>query len=189
MVLTNDDGLCQRIKQLRSHGVTRDPTIMKEPSEGPWYYEQIALGYNYRMTDIQSALGISQLNRIEEFLGRRQHLAESYAQVLAELPLTLPWQNPDCVSAWHLYVVRLQITGNSPSRERVFQAMRHAGIGVNVHYIPVHTQPYYRGLGFKPGDFPEAERYYREAMTLPLYPGLNGSDIDKIATALKRCLL
>ncbi len=156
--------------------------------DGPWYYQQIDLGYNYRMTDLQAALGLSQLQRIDAFVARRRELAVRYDQALHDLPLTLPWQHPDSRSAYHLYVIRLNLQLLGKTRLEVFEALRQAGIGVNVHYIPVHTQPYYRRLGFKRGDFPEAERYYDEAITLPLYYALSEEDQDYVIDNLKKVL-
>jgi len=184
MLLTNDDALAQKISLLRSHGITRDPALMDKKSEGPWYYQQIALGYNYRMTDMQAALGASQLQRLPTFIARRTALARRYGELLAQLPVALPAQSPESVSAWHLFVIKVA----AERRRQIFDAMRAAGVGVNVHYIPVHLQPDYRRLGFAPGDFPEAERYYREAITLPLHPGLTEAEQDAVVAALVRAL-
>ncbi len=183
MVLGNDAGLLRRVARLRSHGITREPAEMTAADAGAWYYEQIELGYNYRMTDFQAALGISQLERIEAFVARRRQLAARYADLLADLPLRLP--PPSVESAWHLYVVQLQ----DPARRRaVFDAMRAAGIGVNVHYIPVHLQPWYRRIGFRAGDFPRAEAYYAAALTLPLYAGMSDAEQDRVAETLRASL-
>jgi len=184
MLLTNDDRLAEKIALFRSHGITRDPAAMSGASEGAWYYQQIALGYNYRMTDLQAALGTSQLQRLPAFLSRRIALARRYGELLAHLPVTLAAQSSESVSAWHLFVIRVA----AQRRRQVFDDMRAAGIGVNVHYIPVHLQPDYRRLGFAPGDFPEAERYYSEAITLPLHPGLTEAEQDAIVAALERAL-
>lgn len=188
MVLTNSPELHERLVRLRSHGITRDPALMKEESHGPWYYEQIELGFNYRMTDIQAALGVSQMTRLDEFVARRHQLAKRYDEDLAELPLTLPWQHPDTWSAFHLYVVRLNPGTIRKSRRQVFEELRGRGILVNIHYIPVHTQPFYRATGFTDGNFPEAEQYYREAITLPLYAGLTIEDQDWVITTLREIL-
>ncbi|WP_429884591.1 UDP-4-amino-4,6-dideoxy-N-acetyl-beta-L-altrosamine transaminase [Geoalkalibacter halelectricus] len=188
MVLTNSPELHERLVRLRSHGITRDPTLMAGDPHGPWYYEQIELGFNYRMTDIQAALGASQMTRLEEFVGRRNHLAERYDDGLRDLPLTLPCREANSWSAFHLYVIRLHLDRIRKSRREVFEALRERGFLVNLHYIPVHTQPYYRALGFKEGDFPKAEAYHREAMTLPLYFGLSESDQDRVITALREIL-
>ncbi|MDD5176149.1 MAG: UDP-4-amino-4,6-dideoxy-N-acetyl-beta-L-altrosamine transaminase [Sterolibacterium sp.] len=184
MALTNDDRLAQKISLLRSHGITRDPALMEGKSEGPWYYQQIALGYNYRMTDLQAALGTSQLQRLPAFIARRTALAQRYRERLAHQPITLPVQLHGYDSAWHLFVVRVA----SKRRRQVFDGMRAAGIGVNVHYIPVHLQPDYSRLGFAPGDFPKAEHYYREAITLPLHYNLAEEEQDFVVSTLKNLL-
>lgn len=188
LVLTNRPELAERLRRLRSHGMTRDPAQMNEPSHGPWYYQQVELGFNYRITDMQAALGLSQLDKLEGFLARRRALVARYQTLLADLPLTLPTLQPDAESAWHLYVVRVQTEGLSVSHRDVFEGLRAAGIGVNVHYIPVHLQPYYRDLGFKPGDFPEAEAYYAQAISLPMYPAMTDEQQDYVVDQLRRLL-
>ncbi|MCQ8180222.1 UDP-4-amino-4,6-dideoxy-N-acetyl-beta-L-altrosamine transaminase [Methylomonas sp. SURF-1] len=185
MALTNDTELADKLALLRSHGITRDPAQMTHQADGPWYYQQIALGYNYRMTDIQAALGLSQLSRLDEFVANRQRLAARYDSLLSALPVEIPWQHPDNYSALHLYPIRIPEGVSSYSRLSVFEGLRAAGIGVNVHYIPVHLQPYYRQLGFQPGDFPEAERYYRAAISLPLYATLTEANQDRVVAALR----
>ena len=189
MVMTNRPDVYEKLARLRTHGITRDPRHMQGESHGPWYYQQIDLGFNYRLTDIQAALGLSQLKRINKFIARRKFLARRYNKILANLPLTLPRQHPAASSAWHLYVVRLQLNRIRKTHRQVFEGLRAAGIGVNLHYIPVHTQPYYRNLGFKPGEFPEAERYYSEAISLPMYYELTEADQDRVAKVLKRILV
>lgn len=189
MLLTNSAELQQRLYRLRSHGISRDPALMSEPSHGPWYYQQLELGFNYRITDIQAALGLSQLSKLDGFLQRRRQLAARYDLLLQELPLCLPGRQEGVESAWHLYVVRLQLARIKRSRREAFDALRAAGIGVNVHYIPVHLQPYYRELGFCPGDFPAAEAYYSEALTLPLHAGMLDSEQDQVIAALREVLL
>lgn len=188
MVLTNRQDLYEKLVRLRSHGITRDPRFMEGGSDGPWYYQQIELGFNYRITDIQAGLGASQMRRLDEFVARRRYLAERYDTLLRELPLTLPWRQPDAYSSFHLYVVRLRLDAIGKTHRQVFEGLRQEGIGVNLHYIPVHTQPYYRRLGFKPGDFPLAEQYYREAISLPLYAGLSDTEQDSVVQALKEVL-
>jgi UDP-4-amino-4,6-dideoxy-N-acetyl-beta-L-altrosamine transaminase len=184
MVLGNDAGLMRQVANLRSHGITREPGEMEGESEGGWYYQQTDLGYNYRMTDIQAALGTAQLARVDGFVARRRVLAARYGELLAGLPLSLPVAEAD--SAWHLYAVRL---ADASRRRVVYDALRDAGVGVNVHYIPVHLQPWYRRMGFKPGDFPAAEAYYAGALTLPLYPGLSEGDQERVAQVLRKALI
>lgn len=185
MALTNDDGLAASMALLRSHGITRDPAQMTHESDGPWYYQQIALGYNYRMTELQAALGLSQMRRIDDYVARRHAIARRYDSLLVELPVTVPWQHQDGYSGMHLYVVRLKLDRIGRSHREVFEAMRASGIGVNLHYIPVHTQPYYQRLGFKSGDYPEAERYYTEAISLPLFPTMSEEQQDDVVAALR----
>ncbi|MDD3158153.1 UDP-4-amino-4,6-dideoxy-N-acetyl-beta-L-altrosamine transaminase [Anaeromusa sp.] len=180
MVLTNREDLDKKLRLLRSHGITRNEGEMEGASEGSWYYQQIDLGFNYRMTDIQAALGRSQLKKLNRFVERRRELAARYNELLAGLSLILPQQISYGSSAWHLYVVRLP----RGLRKQVFDAMRQAGIGVNVHYIPVHLQPFYRRMGFQEGAFPEAERYYQEALTLPLYYDLTYEEQDYVVNTL-----
>lgn len=185
MALTNNDELATRMGLLRSHGITRDPALMTQEMDGPWYYQQVALGYNYRMTDMQAALGVSQMTRLERYVARRHELAERYNSLLADLPLTLPWQHPDSYSAYHLYVIRLNLNEISATHLQVFESLRAKDIMVNLHYIPVHTQPYYQNMGFKHGDFPEAERYYREAISIPMHPTLTDAEQDEVVSALR----
>lgn len=187
MLLTNRSELDSRAKLLRSHGITRSVANMDCPEEGNWYYQQVELGFNYRMTEIQAALGLSQLARLDEFLNRRRGLAENFSGLLSRLPVVIPWQRPGAESAWHLYVVRIDGPGVK-SRHQVFDELRASGVEVNVHYIPVHMQPYYRKLGFNPGDFPEAERYYEEAISLPMFYGLSDTDQRYIVEQLERIL-
>ena len=185
MALTNDAELAARMMRLRSHGLTRDPALMDGGADGPWFYQQIDLGFNYRMTDMQAALGCSQLTRIDDYVARRGNLAARYHALLSDLPLRLPWQSSDAMSAWHLYVVQVQ---PGHDRRRVFEHLRSVGIGVNVHYIPVHTQPYYRRLGFRPGMYPEAENYYQGALSLPMYPALSDAQQDFVVEELRRAM-
>jgi len=169
-LLTNNIALRQKLLQLRSHGITRDESFMEDISHGPWYYEQIDLGFNYRMTDIQAALGLSQLKRIDNYVALRRTLAESYTEKCTDMPIITPCQQSDGFSAWHLYVVQLALEKIKMTRLRVFTKLREANIGVNVHYIPVYTQPYYKKMGFSAKKFPNTEYYYERALTLPLYP-------------------
>jgi UDP-4-amino-4,6-dideoxy-N-acetyl-beta-L-altrosamine transaminase len=183
MVLTNNPGLYGKISRLRSHGIVKTPHLVE--SVGAWSYQQIDLGYNYRMTDIQAALGWSQIQRIGDFLARRRYLADRYDRLLQGLPLILPWRHPDTRSAWHLYVVRLKLHELRKSRREIFDELRGRGIQVHVHYIPVYRQPYYRELGFAKGLCPEAERYYEAALTLPLHYGLTDQEQDYVAEQLR----
>lgn len=184
MALTNNSDLAEKMNLLRSHGITRDPQLMTHDPDGPWYYQQIELGYNYRMTELQAALGLSQMQRLDEFVTRRHRLAERYNQLLSELPVLLPWQHPESYSGLHLYVIRLQLDKVNKSHRQIFEELRAEGIGVNLHYIPVHLQPYYLNMGFSMGDFPEAERYYLEAISLPLYQGLTDEQQNQVISTL-----
>lgn len=188
MALTNQADLAEKMAQYRSHGITRDPKLMTHAPDGGWYYQQIALGYNYRMTELQAALGLSQLQRLDAFIAQRQARAVHYNALLADLPVTVPQQSAQGDSAWHLYVIRLKLNQIATSRAAVFDALRAAGIGVNVHYIPIHTQPFYAAMGFVAGDYPEAERYYAEAISLPLFAALTEAEQDEVFEALKAAL-
>lgn len=190
VVVTNRDDLADRLRRLRTHGITRDAKLMKKSDPAPWYYEQLELGYNYRMTDIQAALGASQMKRVAEFVVRRRYLAARYSEMLGglQLPLRLPEQDARAGSSWHLYVVRLRLDAIRVTHREVFEGLRAAGIGVNLHYIPVHLQPYYRALGFQDGHCPEAECYAGEAISLPLYTGLTEADQDHIVATLRQLI-
>jgi len=186
MAVTNDPALAGRMERLRSHGITRDPECMTHFPDGPWYYQQIELGFNYRMTDIEAALGMSQMRRLEGFVDRRNALSYRYDTLLRDLPLTIPKQLPEAVSSRHLYVIRLQ--ASRPTHLDVFRHLRKSGIGVNLHYIPIYLQPYYQDLGFRPGHCPEAERYYGEAISLPLYSAMTDEQQDQVVSALENAL-
>lgn len=188
MALTNDDDLATRLGLFRSHGITRDPALMTGPMDGPWYYQQVALGYNYRMTDMQATLGVSQMTRLHRYVARRHEIAARYERLLADLPVTLPWQHPDSYSAWHLYVIRLRTDRMRATHREVFEALRARDIMVNLHYIPVHTQPYYQKMGFRPGDFPQAEQYYREAISMPMHPVLTDAEQDFVVDVLREAI-
>ncbi|KJS76527.1 MAG: spore coat protein [Comamonadaceae bacterium BICA1-1] len=188
MALTNSDELANRLCLLRSHGITRDAALMTEPMHGPWYYQQVALGYNYRMTDMQAALGVSQMTRLDQYVAKRHDIAQRYNQLLANLPITLPWQQPDSYSAYHLYVIRLQLDKIKTTHLQVFEALRAKDIMVNLHYIPVHTQPFYQQMGFHQGDYPEAELYYREAISIPMHPSLTADEQDYVVTSIEEAM-
>lgn len=189
MALTNDAELANKMALLRSHGITRDPAQMTHAADGPWYYQQIDLGFNYRMTELQAALGVTQMERLDQFVARRHQLARRYDDLLAGLPVTTPWQHPDSYSGLHLYVIRLQLDKIGKTHRQVFEALRELGIGVNLHYIPVHTQPHYQRMGFGSGDFPEAERYYAEAISLPMFQTMTQAQQDEVIAALRKVLL
>lgn len=184
MAITNDPLLAAHMARLRSHGITRDAAEMTHAPDGPWYYQQIELGFNYRLTDIQAALGLSQMQRLNEFVATRHELAKNYNELFKKSRVTTPWQHPDSYSGLHLYVVRLKLDEINASHTEVFERLRVAGVGVNLHYIPVYRQPYYASQGFNPNDFPAAERYYEEAISLPMYPGLTKEQQTEIVQRL-----
>ena len=186
--LTNDPKLAQKIELFRSHGVTRDETLMTEPSHGSWYYQQIELGYNYRMTEMQAALGVSQITRLDDFVERRNVLARNYDIALKSLPVTLPHRLSNLYSAFHLYVIRLKLEDIDLSHNEVFELLRSKGLGVNLHYIPVHLQPYYKKLGFKKGDFPDAENYYSEAISIPIFHAMTDEQQQECVRILSEVL-
>lgn len=189
LLLTNNKSLLDKAALLRTHGITRDNALMEGDIDGSWYYQQLELGYNYRITDIQAALGLSQLKRLDQFVVRRQKLAALYSQQLKSLPVIIPTQQDNTLSSWHLYVIRLKLDSLSIGRKELFNKLRQHDIGVHVHYIPVHTQPYYQSMGFKAGAFPEAELYYQQAITLPLFFDLSEKQIDYIVKTLKTLLV
>lgn len=189
MALTNSDDLAEKMTLLRSHGITRDTNKMTHEPDGAWYYQQIALGYNYRMTELQAALGLSQLSRLSEFVAKRHEIACSYNALLSELPVYRPYfETEKSHSGLHLYVIRLKLSEIKTTHQAVFNYLRENGIGVNLHYIPIHTQPYYTQMGFKSGAFPEAERYYQEAISLPMFPALNNDNLEYIVAMLHKAL-
>jgi len=187
LATTNDPALAEKMQLLRSHGITRDANLMTHEPDGGWYYQQIDLGFNYRMTELQGALGVSQMNYLDDFVTRRHQLAKQYDELLTDLPIILPYRNPANYSGFHLYPI--QLTADSgKTRKQVFDSLRAQNIGVNVHYIPVHTQPYYAKLGFKKGDFPHAERYYAQAISLPLYYDLSEASQAQVVNAIYQAL-
>ena len=183
MALTNQPALANNMVRLRSHGITRDAAEMSHAPDGPWYYQQIELGFNYRMTDLEAALGLSQLQRLDELVARRHALARRYDELLKDLPVVTQWQHPDGYSGLHLYVVRMDKNALKAGQRVMFERLRVSGIGVNLHYIPVYHHPYHAESG-KAGDFPEAERYYSEAITLPMYPGLTEEQQARVVSSL-----
>ena len=188
MAITNDAQLAKRMQLLRSHGITRDAADMTQEPDGPWYYQQINLGFNYRMTDFQAALGLSQMQRLDEFVAIRHAIFRRYDEHLTGLPIHTPWQHPDSYSGLHLYVIRIKLNETRRTHREIIESMRAADIGVNLHYIPVYRQPYYEGLGFKPGYCPAAEQYYAEAISLPMYPGLTEAQQEQVVDALGKAI-
>lgn len=180
---TNQKALADKLSLLRSHGVTRDPDLMSEPQQGLWHYQQVALGFNYRMTELQAALGLSQMTRLDEFVSRRHQLAQRYVAELKDSPWVLPYQTSDAYSSLHLFPV---LVPQGVDRKQAYDQLRAKGLGVNVHYIPVHTQPYYQQLGFKKGDFPRAEAYYQRAISIPLHQGLTDDEQAYVIQCLRQ---
>jgi dTDP-4-amino-4,6-dideoxygalactose transaminase len=188
MILTNNRNYYNRLLMFRTHGITKEKSLLTK-DEGYWYYEMHHLGYNYRMTDFQCALGMSQLKRLPHFLNQRRVIAEKYNAAFKGLEeITIPYQNPSVKSAWHLYIIRLNLDRLNATRRKIFDALRHKNIGVNVHYIPVYYHPYYRKLGYKKGICPNAERYYEEAITLPLFPKMTDSDVAYAIKTVKKII-
>ena len=188
MAVTNDDKLASHMARLRTHGITRDPAEMTHAPDGPWYYQQLELGLNYRLTDIHAALGLSQMKRLGEFVATRNQIANRYTKMLANLPVTVQLQPSDVYSAFHLYVIRLRLPKTKKTHREVFEALRAVGIGVNLHYIPVYRQPYYAQMGFNPSHFPESERYYADAISIPMYSGITEDQQDRVVAALRKAI-
>lgn len=188
--LTNNKKLANKMKIFRTNGITRNQKEMVKKTEGPWYYQQIYLGFNYRLNDIEAALGISQLKRIKFFLNRRNKIANYYDKKLKNLPINIPFRKKGIYSSYHLYVITLKDNGiKSKNQSNLYKKLKRNGIGVNIHYIPVHTQPHYQSLGFKEGDFPVSEAYYKKAISLPIHPGLSSKEQDYIITNIKNFFL
>ena len=188
MSITNDAVLANKMRLLRSHGITRNESEMTHASEGSWYYQQIDLGYNYRMTEIQAALGLSQFQRLDVFVTKRHAVADRYDSLLADLPLWTPPRADGSYSAFHLYVIRLSLSRLNKTHGQIFEFLRARDIGINLHYIPIYHHPYYKNLGFKMGYCIEAENYYSEAISLPLYPNLTTTEQDKVVAAIKEAI-
>ena len=188
LATTNNKKLLERMQLFRSHGVTRDPELMTKEAEGGWYYQQVGLGFNYRMTELQAALGVSQMERLDDFITLRHQRQKRYDELLKNLPVIAPYQDLDSYSALHLYPIKIQIDKVKSTRKEIFEALRKNDIGVNVHYIPVHTQPYYENMGFKKGDFPNAESYYESAISIPLFHVMTFEQQDQVIAALEKVL-
>ena len=186
VAVTNDNELASKMSLLRSHGITRDQSLMSKEAEGSWYYEQVILGLNYRMTDLQAALGLSQMTRLDEFIRVRHEIAKKYDEAFSKAFLKLPFQLKDCHSSYHLYVLRFDFSKLNLTQKQAFDILLEDGIGVNLHYIPVYLQPYYQGLGFREGYCDEAENYYKEAMSIPIHPNLSVEEQDKVIDSILR---
>lgn len=188
MAVTNDPELAKKIALLRTHGITRDPAHMTCDSEGPWFYQQIELGFNYRLSDLQAALGLSQMDRLQSYVLKRKQLANRYDELLSALPVTTPWQSSESYSSWHLYVIRIQTGKVKKSKREIFDTLRESGIEVNLHYIPVYKHPYYQRMGFNASDFPQSQQYYSETISLPMYATLSESQQDRVVAEIKSAI-
>lgn len=189
LATTKQPELAEKMNLLRSHGVTRDPKLMTKTSEGGWYYQQVDLGFNYRMTEMQAALGVSQMARLDDFVVKRHQLQKRYDELLKDLPVITPYQSSDTYSALHLYPIQIELDKVNKSHKQIFEQLRQSGIGVNLHYIPVHTQPYYQNMGFQIGDFPVAENYYSRAISIPLFHSMTLEQQDEVIRVLKEILI
>lgn len=187
MAVTNNENIANRLKRLRSHGITNNPEEMTEPSHGPWYYQQIELGFNYRMTDLQAALGLSQLKQLNQFVSNRNKIAEFYNSALSNLPVKHLTQSQYSYSSYHLYIVRL-LDSTSKKHKSVFCKLREQGITCHLHYIPIHLQPFYQKMGFRKGDYPNAEAYYQQAITIPLFANMTSTEQNHVITILSNTL-
>jgi UDP-4-amino-4,6-dideoxy-N-acetyl-beta-L-altrosamine transaminase len=188
LAATNSKELAEKMRLFRSHGITRDKTLMTRDPDGDWYYQQVGLGFNYRMTELQAALGISQMQRLDEFVAKRHILQERYDLLLSDLPIIEPYQGKDNYSALHLYPIQIDLNKVSKNRKQIFNVLRENGVGVNVHYIPIHTQPYYLQFGFSEGDFPNSESYYNRTISIPLFHTMTAEQQDEVLDVLKRVL-
>ena len=188
LATTNSEKLAEKMRLLRNHGISRDQKLITEKLEGIWYYQQIDLGFNYRMTELQAALGTSQMKRLDNFIAKRHILQERYDILLSSYPLITPFQSLESYSAMHLYPIQLKMSNVKEGRMQIFNELRKAGVGVNVHYIPIHTQPYYRKLGFKREEFPNAIRYYEQAISIPMYSSMSIKDQDFVVERIKECV-
>ena len=188
VAVTNDKSVASKMALYRSHGITRDPSLMTKVPDGPWYYEQLCLGFNYRMTELQAALGLSQMQRLDDFVSVRHQLAMRYDELIDDLPIVAPYRDSRHYSAFHLYVIRLKLDLIKSTHLEIFCGLKEKGIGVNLHYIPVHMHPYYTEQGFSLGDYPVAEEYYQSAISLPLFPSMSLEDQSEVVTALKLLL-
>ena len=184
MCLTNDPELSLLLARYRSHGITRQAAEMSKAPDGPWYYEQLNLGLNYRMNDIQAALGLSQMDRLDEFIEKRRIIARRYDELLVNSIVETPHQHPDTNSSWHLYIIRLKMNAKI-SHKQLFEKFKAAGILVNIHYIPIYHQPYYKNLGFTSSGFEEAEKYYEEAISIPIFPTLSQEEQRKVVSLIE----
>ena len=188
LATTNSKDLAEKMRLYRSHGITRDESLMTSQSKGAWYYQQVDLGFNYRMTELQAALGVSQMQRLDGFVARRHILKDRYNSLLGGHPIIKPYQDQNSYSALHLYPIKIDLKRVSKTRKQIFNELREDGVGVNVHYIPIQTHPYYRKFGFKEGDFPNSESYYEAALSLPLYSGMCFQDQDKVVSSIIKAL-
>ena len=188
MATTNNLNLAAKIELLRSHGITRNAAEMTQTPDGPWFYQQLDLGFNYRMTDIQAALGLSQIKRLDKFVQERHIIAKRYNKLLTQNWITIPWQSSDNYSSFHLYVIRIKKINKITNQLHLFEKLRSSGILVNLHYIPIYKHPYYKKMGFEDTNFPESESYYSEAISLPIYSGLSESQQDQVVDCFKNCL-
>jgi len=186
VIVTNDEEYYNKLVLFRSHGVTRNPELMRQ-NDGPWYYEMIDLGYNYRMTDLQAALGISQMDKLVRFVEKRRHIAKNYNDAFRDMSgLIIPFQHSRALSSWHLYVLGWKPEAFKADRKMIFESMRAENIGVHVHYIPIHKQPYYRDLGYGEQSYPNAESYYEISISLPIFPSMDAEDVEHVIQAVKR---